>query len=704
MDPKRSHAHIIRTPHKIRGLCASARNDTFFLACADNVLYRVGLNFGGSRAVSRFAGVAGDYALVDGPRLGKATFDFRTSNYKKFPRVGLVESKNGTLWISMPSCIRQIIDNEVTTVAGNATEGYRDGGASAAQFHFPSSLAYSESSSTLFICDTGNHCIRSLHDGIVSTLIGATNGQITQLRGYFIPSQISLSLDERQLYVTGRTAFLVMKLPLGTVDELFDLDTSACSHLILPDKSILAAYKEKKELVRLMPSRLSSLCSNERTSFDHPDMIFNCTPELYDCNMRGVEIAIQCDSDGLVLVPSHPFWSAIFCPLDLSPLLDSHAFSDLPIIVNPESSTEFHLHSFVLDSWGLKFERLKDLLEKSTFGKDDLELFVHLLYSDWDKDETHDIITIFRCTFMFLQLGIRGLLPFFRKGLEYLRNLSGEQICALLLDIWTFCDQNAILTDIVMPYVGPHADIFFSKASEWTSVFNFNPTALFSLVGRISKESIKPTLPCITWALFPPAVKARQLCHDLDWIEPFGEQITPGCFRISISRRTSVLEVRMEILYSGWSYFRRMVIVGGQEVTNRHIELPSDFPPQLLFALIRSLHETVYVWSLEKSECFYLLLRGPEYEIDHLDPPKIFATLIHYCRQQILPPLSLSNCIQNIVYLSQLNMPLELTEAIEYSIRNVSQVAATHPKLGDLLDQLSDETCKRILKRLFYIK
>ena len=70
--------------------------------------------------------------------------------------------------------IRRIdLQGNVTTVAGVAGQyGYADGTAEAAIFDSPMGLAFGQDGQ-LFIADTGNHVIRILHDGYVTTYAGS---------------------------------------------------------------------------------------------------------------------------------------------------------------------------------------------------------------------------------------------------------------------------------------------------------------------------------------------------------------------------------------------------------------------------------------------------------------------------------------------------------------------------------------------------
>jgi hypothetical protein len=123
-------------------------------------------------AVSTIAGGA-PRGMKDGPAL-EAQFLVPS---------GLARAKNGTLYISDPAAqrIREMLPNgTVRTVAGSGklgrlglsvTGAYKDGPALEAAFSQPAGLAVGPDGA-LYIADSFNACIRKLQNGVVSTVVG----------------------------------------------------------------------------------------------------------------------------------------------------------------------------------------------------------------------------------------------------------------------------------------------------------------------------------------------------------------------------------------------------------------------------------------------------------------------------------------------------------------------------------------------------
>jgi hypothetical protein len=104
---------------------------------------------------------------------------------------GIGIDENGAIYVADTGnhVIRKIENGIVTTIAGAREEvlpgedynpgAYSDGTASNARFNLPGGLYYAEG--TLFIADTGNHAVRVLRNGVVTTIAG--NGRAGEAEG-----------------------------------------------------------------------------------------------------------------------------------------------------------------------------------------------------------------------------------------------------------------------------------------------------------------------------------------------------------------------------------------------------------------------------------------------------------------------------------------------------------------------------------------
>ena len=114
--------------------------------------------------VSTFAGVlSASGGFDDGSAL---TAKFR------FP-CDLIFSPDGALIVadSGNHAIRKIENGQVSTLVGNGTGGYLDGSLSTAALHAPNGLAY-DSSGALLFADSGSHAVRKIAAGKVTTVAG----------------------------------------------------------------------------------------------------------------------------------------------------------------------------------------------------------------------------------------------------------------------------------------------------------------------------------------------------------------------------------------------------------------------------------------------------------------------------------------------------------------------------------------------------
>jgi RHS repeat-associated protein len=195
-----------------------AASKALFVADRQNhVIRRVTLN----GTVTTFAG-SGRPGLADGQGT-KASF--------KHP-AGIAVDERGYVYVADTgnSTIRKIApDGTVTTIAGGSREGYADGGSDRALFKQPHGIAVGQfGDAALYIADTGNHCIRRLLNGSVTTIAGTTHGGYVDGSGVVAefnnPTAI-VALSATELFVADRSNNVIRRLNVfgGNVAEVTTL-------------------------------------------------------------------------------------------------------------------------------------------------------------------------------------------------------------------------------------------------------------------------------------------------------------------------------------------------------------------------------------------------------------------------------------------------------------------------------------------------
>jgi hypothetical protein len=138
-------------------------NENFFVADSQNNAIRKITTNG---VVTTFAGQLG---------VAGSANDTGTNAQFNSPS-GLAFDKNGNLFVSDTgnSTIRKITSaGVVSTFAGIAgSSGFADGAAGGAQFNSPLGIAIAPNGK-IYVADSGNHCIREISGGIVSTFAGS---------------------------------------------------------------------------------------------------------------------------------------------------------------------------------------------------------------------------------------------------------------------------------------------------------------------------------------------------------------------------------------------------------------------------------------------------------------------------------------------------------------------------------------------------
>ncbi len=120
--------------------------------------------------------------------------------------------------------IRAIANGKVTTLAGGFDPGARDGAVSKARFRWPEGVAITADGSVL-VADTGNHRIRKIANGKVSTMVGDTTGNVD---GPLKSARLSYPSDlvegpDGVVYFVDSGNFLIRSIVAGKVKTLAKL-------------------------------------------------------------------------------------------------------------------------------------------------------------------------------------------------------------------------------------------------------------------------------------------------------------------------------------------------------------------------------------------------------------------------------------------------------------------------------------------------
>ena len=151
--------------------------------------------------VATIAGT-GQTGSDDGPAL-ESTFNW-ISDVKFSP-------DGGAIFIAddLNSRIRKLENGIVTTFAGSAGPGYRDGALSQARFYNGNGLAF-DINGDLWFSDCWNHVIRKVSDGVMSTVAGIPNPQSSidgiALKATFKnPGLVAMDKEAHRLYIADES-------------------------------------------------------------------------------------------------------------------------------------------------------------------------------------------------------------------------------------------------------------------------------------------------------------------------------------------------------------------------------------------------------------------------------------------------------------------------------------------------------------------
>lgn len=171
-----------------------------------------------SNEVVTYAG-NGTAGLVNGP-VASAEFNFPTK---------AINGTSGSVLVvdAGNHCIRQISNGVVSTFAGTGQPGYQDGTSSVAKFYKPLSMIYNSADSYYYVTDTFNNCIRRIDsNGNVSTYAGSTtagyqDGSLSSAE-FNHPTDLSIANGVMYISDTGNNCIRDIVMSTGTVYTFID--------------------------------------------------------------------------------------------------------------------------------------------------------------------------------------------------------------------------------------------------------------------------------------------------------------------------------------------------------------------------------------------------------------------------------------------------------------------------------------------------
>ena len=196
------------------GIVADSTGNLFVADSLNDVIRKITTN----GVVTTFAGLAGITGTADGTGSG-ARFNAPS---------GMAFGRNGNLYVSDTgnNTIRKITPAGVVStfagVAGNG--GYADGTAGSALFNSPLGLAIT-TNGTVYVADSGNHCLRMVFGGNVTTFAGSpqvwgsANGAGTNAQ---FNGPVSVAFDARgNLFVSDANNDTIRKVTTNAIVTTF---------------------------------------------------------------------------------------------------------------------------------------------------------------------------------------------------------------------------------------------------------------------------------------------------------------------------------------------------------------------------------------------------------------------------------------------------------------------------------------------------
>ena len=612
-----------------KSLCISPVDGTAYVFTGTNVIYRTDNLLGqGEMRLILYAGrynVEFSRECADGHKTKEAAFYFHGGT-------GSVMNMNGVIYFceSARGTIRKIEEDMVSTISGlSCSEGVEDGIADWATFKRPTHLAFAETSQTLFIWDDDR--IRSLRSGIVKTLVHLNKDTA---------GCMAFNVLHNTLIVSYQKLAHLMELDVTQEDPHLRFAGNAPpgveSMVVLQDGSLLVSTTEDKKLIHMSQTKnhrtivkpnqgektLSSSSTTDLEQLEFTTAPFVMTGQDIQLSSPGSYHLAHCVATGQLFISrSHcnngAMWEyrdiahRISSRLDLRLLLEPstippEACGDVQIqdscAKDQDGNMLFFAHSEVLEAALLDPDVFAEMAFVQSWNGQSPQHLLRQLYTSPSEFREFVEPTVPGAIYLVNLIrhchstNVSAMMPL--RALKYLvlPYLQKEELFTVFRHVLSFPSPTEAVA-VIGECVSFAANDFWehTKTNEkWRHLFEARPDAYSqTMSATYSNSSDWISLLPLHDGLYNLGYVFSESVQWTSTQNPEDVTKSPpsGFFRFTITGiTTDYIDVPDLFLFASWNFVRRSVAANLLEARTRVIELPSDFPPLLLLAIIRAIH------------------------------------------------------------------------------------------------------------------
>jgi sugar lactone lactonase YvrE len=644
--------------------------------------------------------------------------------------------------------IRKIEQSRVTTLTGSAgNPGNRDGSYVFSLFNHPCGICISENDNKIYVADYGNHSIRMIHEGQVTTIAG--RGSHGYSNGPCLSAMFNgpygICCFKERIYVSDYNNHRIRMIYQGLVTTIAGTGSRGhlngmCHTSILQcpaglcctnDGRLYVADLANNRIRMIYRGQVTTVAGNgtagyndgsaSSSSFDHPTGV--C------CANDGRTLYISDQNNHRIRMISNQNESQECMTLEA--LLHFSDLSDLPLVFK---GTEFHLHcSFIsLICPKLMEKETMDLIQRSNTSVQTFQWFIHYLYASRSRSTVEipceypdSTLTLIELIHIYWLTGVCGIPPHINGQLldQFIftlyknETLTSQECTDALIELHLLKSLHTLHTE---KYVMDHIDIMIEHTAEKLRSGGFiTPQLIHSMMTSIPAHAFtvmmtrllpySPTpIPYVSSknisscallynamvvaasSVVPPLKPEVPVRPTRQFTEENWELSKPD-FTVEITNHK--YQCHKWMLCGRWSYMRSLIQAGLKESQESRLILPDDWTPSRLDAFVRYIYLNE-VSSFESFEdCTWLLTNAPLYGLldsDHL-PTREFEPLIQHCLAKTSVPPILSNCIEMYRVAIEIGTDERKNQCRDFIVKeflhimNDPSLAAELGRLGEIL-------------------